>query len=84
MKKTALTVHEKAVSRVQKQADRHIDKFRGMELDIQEANSDLHDVVKAIDVEMDKLAALRIATQKMITANDAVLTNIGALLGKGN
>jgi hypothetical protein len=84
MKRTALTVHEKAVNRVQRQADRALDKFRKTELDVQEANADLHDVVTAIDIEMDKLAALRIKTQKQISANDAVLTNIGALLGKGN
>jgi hypothetical protein len=84
MKKSALSVHEKAVTRVQKQADRALDKFRKTELDVQEANEELHGVVRAIDAEMDKLAALRIKTQKQIGTNDGVLKNIGSLLGKEN
>jgi hypothetical protein len=82
--KTALTVHEKAVGRIQRQADRTLDKFRKTELDLIEANQELKGVVTAIDAEMDKLAALRIKTQKQIANNDKVLTNIGSLLGKGN
>jgi hypothetical protein len=84
MKKSALTVHEKAVTRIQSQADKALGTFRKTELDIIEANAELHSVVTAIDIEMDKLAALRIKTQKQISVNDAVLKNISALLGKGN
>jgi uncharacterized protein YoxC len=83
MKKTVLTVHEKAVQRIQRQADQHVSKFRQMELDVQEANGDLNEVVTAIDAEMDKLAALRIKTQKQIKANDTLLQTISGITGKG-
>jgi hypothetical protein len=84
MKKSALTVHEKAVAKIQAQADKTLSKFRKTELDIQEANADLHGVVDAIDIEMDKLAALRIKTQQQIKTNDTVLSSLAPLLGKGN
>jgi hypothetical protein len=84
MKKSALTVHEKAVTKIQKQADKSLEKFRKTELDIIEANNELHGVVTAIDIEMDKLAALRIKTQQQIKANDTVLSSLAPLLGKGN
>lgn len=84
MKKTALTIHEKAVQRVQRQSDKALDTFRKTETDLMEANSDLLGVVTAIDIEMDKLSALRIKTQKQLQANEVALKNISALLGKGN
>jgi hypothetical protein len=84
MKKSALTVHEKALTKIQGQADKALEKFRKTELDIIEANNELHGVVTAIDIEMDKLAALRIKTQQQIKTNDTVLSSLAPLLGKGN
>jgi hypothetical protein len=81
MKKVKPSIHEKELSRVKKQANRHLDKFRNMELDLQEAVFDLHGVVVSIDEEMDKLAALRIKVQKQISGHEEVLKNIGNFTG---
>lgn len=84
MKKTALTVHEQAVSRLTKQSNSAVSTFRKVEQDLMEANAELHNVVTAIDVEMDKLASLRIKTVKRITVNETAISNLAPILGKGN
>lgn len=75
------TAHEKQLNRIKRQANVHLSRFSKMELDLQEAVSDLLGVVDSIDLEMDKLGALRINVQKQIKGHQEALKHVGNFTG---